>query len=246
MKIKIPEQFMGKPVEGAMERFLKGNPSPVALPEQAEYSQTNFPNIKGYIHVPSINLSFAEERSLYGKTWYDTHKALIPRRLRMPTIKETEELIFYLKNNLSDPRLKKVYDDILKITPKDTWHGEWQNNIFSKDSNGMYTQRVIGLDKKGELILSAKEKLENCLNSDGWADFSSKSKLTSQGLCKESSNLSEYKQGDNIYFWYPRDERVARFDVDSGGASLNCDGGPGDSDSSLGVRACAEGAVAKK
>ena len=128
MNIKIPDNFMGKPVEGAMERILNKTVSSVAEPEQVN-TQTNTSNLEGYIYVPSINLSFAEERSLYGKTWYDTHKALIPKKLKMPTIKETEELIFYLKSNLSNPRLKKVYDDILKITPKDTWHSEWQNNI---------------------------------------------------------------------------------------------------------------------
>src|SRR3989338_3676512 len=101
------------------------------LSNSTQVPSTSAPNIDGFIYVPSINLYVAKERSLQGLNWNDTHKKILSEGLgRMPTPNETWELIKYAKANLSNPELKNVYDDILKTTPQNTWHGEWQNAKF--------------------------------------------------------------------------------------------------------------------
>ena len=227
MKIIIPETFMGIPIEGAMERALAEKNKPET------HTDKNLPGSEGRIYVPSINAYFDEERSLHNLDWYDTHKKALGEGLgRMPTPRETWELISHAKANLSDLKLRKVYDDILKTTPKDTWHGEWQNAKFSKDGNDMYVQRVTGLDSNRELIYSGREKLEDCLMKSCFADLTP----NRQGLLTREHPNQNYVQGENIYLWRPVDKCVARFDAGSVRASFDCIKGPSYGSSSIGVR----------
>ena len=192
------------------------------------------PNKNGFIYVPSINLYVSKERTLQNKNWNDTHKEVLRNGLgRMPTPNETWELIKYAKANLSNPELKNVYDDILKTTPQNTWHGEWQNAKFSEDKKIKYVQRVISLDKQGELVYSPRERLDDYLIEDCWAEFNSTNK---QGLLTRKHSSLSYAQGQNIYFYHPRNNSVARFGANSDGAYLNCGGNPSYSYSALGVR----------
>ena len=192
------------------------------------------PNKNGFIYVPSINLYVAKKRSLQGLNWSDTHKKILSEGLgRMPTPNETWDLIKYAKTNLNNSGLRTIYDDILKTTPQNTWHGEWQNAKFSKDQGITYVQRVISLDKRGELVYSNREKLDDCLMEDCWAEFNSSNK---QGLLTRKHSSSSYAQGDNIYFWFPREGGVARFVANSDGAVLDCFRYPSYSYSVLGVR----------
>ena len=78
------------------------------------------------------------------------------------------------------------------------------------------------------------EKLEDCLMQDKKPGIDLEFYLnspTKQGLPK-----SETPEGE-FYFWYPRDNRVARFDANSGFAGLGCYDGSHYCDVSLGVRA---------
>jgi len=209
---------------------------------QPRESQTGKGDINGkWVYVPSINTSFAVERSNNNLDWTETHKPLIHQGLRMPTPRETWELIFYLKDNIGNPEHKRVYDDILKTTPAGTWHGEWQNAYFTQENGKFYIQNVTKINKKGELEFGNKKELTDYLNSDVWADTSSRANISDEGLCKSTSNLGTYAQGGNIYFRKPRDKSVARFSADSGRAYLNCCGVPSGRGASLGVRVCAEG-----
>ena len=80
-------------------------------------------------------------------------------------------------------------------------------------------ETVIGIDSKGNL-LTQKTSLEQCLMKDCYAEF----EFNNQGLAIKKSKNQNYKQGDNIYFSYPRENYVARFDAGSGGAGLCCGG----------------------
>ena len=227
MKIIIPETFMGIKVDGAIERALAEKNKPET------HTDKNLPGSEGRIYVPSINAYFDEERSLHNLDWYETHKKVLGERLgRMPTPRETWELILYAKANLSDLKLRKVYDDILKTTPRNTWHGEWQNAEFSENKGVMYIQRVISLDKNGELVYSTRERLEDCLMKDCLAELTP----NNQGLLTRKHSGSSYSQGENIYFWHPIDKDVARFGAGSVGAGFVCNRYPSDRYSSLGVR----------
>jgi hypothetical protein len=107
----------------------------------------------------------------------------------------------------------------------------------------LYVNYNHSYDNDGNLVVGSSEPLESCLMEDkkpgidlnDWLDNS-----TSQGL-----PITNAKDGD-LYYWFPRDERVAGFFANSGRAFLNCNRNPLDSYSSLGVFGCAEGTGEKK
>ena len=199
---------------------VKSRQEPVQAP--AEDAQ----NTEGYVYIKPINLYLAKEITLKDTNWNNSHGKLFSQtldlphkpRLRMPTPRETWDSLFYLQSDLSNPEFKQLYEV-------------------------MYVQQVTGIDSKGKLVFSTREKLEDCLQQDGWADISQESNITSQGLCNVASTSKSYKQGKNVYFYYPRNGSVARFVAYSDRADLDCYWRPDDSYASLGVRACAEGAV---
>ena len=130
---------------------------------------------------------------------------------------------------------------------KDVGAWTWLNGKFveSKGANGLDIEYLTEI-RKGKHVdfIVKRERLETALMLDRYVDLS----FTKQGFAApsaESSNQS-YKQGENIYFYYPRKDNVARFNAYSGRAYLVCDGYPADSGSSLGVFGCAEGASAQK
>lgn len=57
-------------------------------------------------------------------------------------------------------------------------------------------------------------------------------------MSNTKSRKQEYKQGKNIYYWYPRKNSVARFYAGSGRALLYCYGNSSGSDPTLGVFTC--------
>ncbi|MFH1711320.1 MAG: hypothetical protein ABH840_03340, partial [Nanoarchaeota archaeon] len=74
MKIQIPEQFMGRKIEGAIERVLgKKSEQKQETPEQDD---SNVQDLSGYIYVPSIKLHVAKERTLPNLTWAKTQEEL--------------------------------------------------------------------------------------------------------------------------------------------------------------------------
>ena len=196
--------------------------------------QTRPPQLEGMIYVPTVNLYFAKQRSHLGSNWNESQEALHSEGLKMPTIKQTWELINYLRTDLNNPEFRRVYDDILKKTSKD-WHGEWQNAKFVKEKDGMYLQEVRF--ENGNLVISRKRKLEDCLMENGFANINS---TNTQGLLTTRSSKSTYVQGENIYFYYPRNGRVARFVAITDRAYLYCDGNPSNRNDLLGVRGVRE------
>ena len=238
MRIEIPKTFRGREVEGAIERVLSKQKAQETQPSNQPVPPVNASNLDGFIYVPSINLYVAKERSLLGKNWYDSHKELHKQELRMPTLPEIGETIFYLRDNQNNPELKQVYDDILKKT-QSGWHGEWVNAKFKIDDK-KYVQTVTGIDSNGELVYSNLEEI-TCFDNNCYVDITTQNNVDKQGLPTVKSSDNSYKQGENLYFWYPRDGSVAGFVADSDRAGLGCDGGPGGRDDALGVFACAEG-----
>lgn len=199
----------------------------------------------GWIYVPSNGLEYATERSHQDLNWTNTHKQLIPKGLRMPTITETWELIFYLQTNLTDPKHKEIYNDILKTT-QIRWHGEWQNDFFTHENGKVYIQHIKGLKSNGELEFTPKKEITGYIKQDTFADISSRANISNEGLCKSPLKTQTYQQGENIYFFHPRNKAVARFVADSCWAVLDCNWGPTYSNSSLGVRAVREAPHLKK
>ncbi|MFH1710734.1 MAG: hypothetical protein ABH840_00310, partial [Nanoarchaeota archaeon] len=76
MKIQIPEQFMGRKIEGAIERVLSKKSEGKQEPETPEQDDSNVQDLSGYIYVPSIKLHVAKERTLPNLTWAKTQEEL--------------------------------------------------------------------------------------------------------------------------------------------------------------------------
>ncbi len=241
-RITIPKTIAGKQVKGAMKRVLDRQVQPI--PQSSATNQpiisANAPaniNINDYIQIPS-GLYVAKERTLQGNDWYDSHKELHKQGLRMPTIPEMWETIFYLRDNQNNSELKQVYDDILEKT-QSRWHGEWTNAKFKIDGNKIYMQSVTGLDSNGELIYSDLEEI-TFIEEDCYVDITSKNNINQYGLPIIKSKKDSYIQGENIKFWYPEnDSKVAGFNANSDRACLGCDRGPDYRYVSLGVRGVA-------
>src|SRR3989344_5382349 len=115
MKIKIPDNFMGIPIEGAMEKALSNpNSNKIIIPNNIQ-SQ----NKDNFIYVPSINLYVAKEKILFNHDWYKTHEELEKLNLRMYTPAEAKAFLDYLLKNeqtgtsdASKQDIEKILDEI--------------------------------------------------------------------------------------------------------------------------------------
>ena len=186
---------------------------------------------KDYIYVPALGLYVSENRYLQSKNWNDTQEILHKEGRRMPTIPEFVELLKYLRSNDGKSKVKnaqKILDEIYKVAGN--WRSEWLDAKF-EEKKGMYVSYHV-FDSKGKII-QKQEKLETYLTDD-----------KTPGIDLDSWLASPTKQGlpnstcpdGQLYYWYPRNGKVARFDAYSGGAILGCIGGATDTDPSLGVR----------
>ncbi|MFH1710952.1 MAG: hypothetical protein ABH840_01445, partial [Nanoarchaeota archaeon] len=127
------------------------------------------------------------------------------------------------------------------VEVRDPWRAQWLNAKFEKRKNGLYmiSENVL-VNGKYE---TEEQKLDDFLTEnkipgislDDWINSNAKHGLPTP----KNSN-------GNLYYWAPVLGYVARFGAVSGRASLSCGWGAGGSGPSLGVRACAEGAVTKK
>jgi len=197
------------------------------------------PNLEGYIHVPSIDLYVAKEKTLDGKNWYQAHEELHKQGLQMLTIPEFIEFIKYLKKEIRHPRYqdRKEAEQILdEILPgRKPWRAEWLDANFKVINEKLhidYNNRMIN----GKLKPLSSELLEDCLmedkilgiNLDYWLK-----NPTKHGLPRKDTPYGK------LCYWCPmkNNNSVITFLVNSGMLGLDCGRDPGDSGSSIGVRA---------
>lgn len=206
-RIELPKTFMGISTEEAYKRIIEGNP---IKPETQTRTATN---VEGMIHIPTVDVYFAKQRTHLGKSWNEAHPLLAAEGARMPTIEEFRQTLRYFKNS-QERELQALYEDITQVrTP---WGANWLDAYFEKREDGLYI--LTGNKAKAE-------KLEACLmedktpgiNPDQWI---SGKNATTQGLPK-----SDIAKGD-LYYWHPRENRVALFVADSDWANLDCYGYP--------------------
>ena len=226
--MKLPDKVFGISTKEAYKKYLERAENPEKKKQQSPVQ------VKGvdegeYIFMPSRNLYIAKERSHLDKNWYDAHKALHQERARMLTLKEFIDFLNLLKNGDGD--FKRIYNDITEV--RSPLRGEWLDADFKMINNQLhmnYNHRTVN----GELKPQNSEPLTDYLTSNKTPGISLEDWLsnpTPQGL--PPSNNSD----GNLYYWHPRDGRVAGFGADSGRAGLVCGRNPRDSDASLGVRA---------
>jgi hypothetical protein len=228
MKYQIPKTFMGKPVAGSLERVLaKLDKTSENKEKQENIKPSTDINPDDYIHLQS-GIYIAKQRTHLNLNWYQTHEELHKQGLRMPTISEFIEYLNFLKTDYSDKQeASKIFNEITKIG---NWRANWLDARFENINNQMhinYNHQTIN----NQLQPKNTEQLENCLMQDCYVDIFN---INKQGLpTKELGN--GYNQGKNAYFWYPRENCVARFSAVSDWADLYCDGDPLGADASLGV-----------
>ena len=182
-----------------------------------------------FIFVPSLNLSFAKERTLQGKNWYETHKELQSIGLSMPTPMEFLESLKYIKEH--NPEL---YREITEV--RSPWRANWLDADFKVKGGDLYINYNHIVDKEGNLVPKNSEILDkDTLMKDKTPGISLDDYIlknhTSQGLPSK-----EVMSGD-LYYWNPRSDNnsVAGFLVSSVGAGLGCYGDPSDRSSGLGI-----------
>ena len=212
-------------------------------------------NAKDYIRIPGSNTVISRNELHKGLNWENTHYALADNGLFMPppslfmpfyiNVRDASQgkITLYTADNAPIPRDEA--EDLWKYLSSGHRNGcwTWLDAKFQNTSQkGMieFSHNVEG-DKSNRKLVGCSEFLEDCIEEACFVDL----EFNSQGLPVKKSQAQKYSQGENIYYYHPRDGRVARFVADSVRALLDCIRNPAYSISSLGVFACAEGAPKK-
>ena len=179
-----------------------------------------------YLHVPSIGLDVVRERSLFNHNFQESQDSLHSEKSKILTPYEFTEFLKEAKTNAQE-----VYQEITEI--KNPWRAEWLDakfemkgedmyvNYHAFDSNGNIVEKTEILDK--ETLMKNKSP---GISIDSWLE-----NPTAQGLPKKST-----KDG-SLYYWNPRDGKVAGFLVNGNRANLFCNWNPSNQGDNLGVRA---------
>ncbi len=223
MKLKT---YLGKKVDGAYEKYLEASKDKRNPPEQKISENLTAQDKGNYIYLPNRKLYVAKERTHFNKNWYQALESLHNENARMLTLAEFVDFLNILRNG--NDEFKRIYNEITEV--KDPLRTEWIDADFKVINNILhinYNHRTVN----GRLTPQTSERLEACLMEDCKVDLNS---FNRQGL--------PTRKGNDLYYYFPRSDNnsVARFCAGSGGASLDCYGYPGGSDSSLGVFSCAE------
>jgi len=258
MTIEIPDNWLGEPIKGSIER-LEDSPEQEVLKGEQRLITPASANITGkdqYIILEGRqhgNYSYpdilvAMDRTHQNTNWSQAWDALRNEDAFMLTIRQYVDFLNVLKSGkaydgngtqIPDSRLTELFNDITQI--KSPWRREWLDAKFKNVSAG----RTLGVIPKNELHISyhvldnggqreTSEKLDDCLMGDKTPGISMNywlANATDQGLPQKNNDSGQ------LYYWHPRNGRVARFGASSGRAGLNCGGDPDDRYASLGVRA---------
>lgn len=251
---------MGVPVNDVtLKKVLEGkSPSqPIVQPITPIVSPKNLDGSK-YIQVPGTNILIAREETHKNSNWTEAHYNLFDEGLFMPSpslfvpyfinVRDASQGKVQLYDGNNTPLSRADTEDLWKYLSTAHRSGcwTWLDALFVPSTAGLDLQtnhRVKNSGGNKELV-AQRFNLEAHVGEDGFANLN----LNSQGLPKQGSKSADqrYSQGNNIYFYQPRPNCVARFDANSGRAGLYCNRTPGSRGAGLGVFGCAEGASVAK
>src|SRR3989338_9505335 len=215
--------------------LLKKKQAPEINPPSPQQSDVRT-NIKGevYIRVPNSKVVISRNESYKGLDWKNTHYALADNGLFMPT----PSLFMPYFVNVRDATQGKItlYTADNKPVPRDEAEDLWKY-LSSGHRGGCWTwldaqfQKLpassdwgVELDHRVDNTVNEKKLignsgfLEDCLREDCYVDL----EFNLQGLPVRRSSTQSYKQGENIYYYHPRDEKVVRFSAFSVWVNLDC------------------------
>ena len=201
-----------------------------------------------YIQIPGKDYIIAIGETDFNLDYENANRTVLTKGLAVPTIRQFMDFHNYLidcyknnkpifdsaGNNLPD----KIKKDLYKQLTSHCW--TWLNGKFNISEKKKEIEIITGLDSNKNL-LTRKEQLNNFLNEDCYVNFNDFYKNGIPNINSKYANQN-FVKGENIYYWSPIDERVARFYADSDGAGLGCGRNPSYVDSFLGVRAVRHGA----
>lgn len=261
MSIEIPDRWLGKPVEGALERALKSpNPAlPIATPaspasilpannsglNKADYIILRSQSYGSYTYGDTL---VSMQRAHLGKNWNESWDSLKSDGSYMLTIRQFADFLELLSSGhafdgngirVQPSRLNELYKDITEV--RDPWRSEWLDARFVKKQVG----KSFGVIPKNELqiayhvpnaqgvLTEVQEPLEPYLDSN-----------KTPGIDLDHWKKSGTKHGlplkgnrdGGLYYWQPVDGKVAWFGANSDWAYLDCSEDPADRYSDLGVR----------
>jgi len=267
MTVEMPDHFGGKPIpEDAIEIALAaerekggGENTEVEAQETPLIVEANI-DPSDYIQIPGTDILIAKEETFKGETWKDTHYKLSENGLFMPSpaifmtyfvkVREAAQGNLNLHDENNNPLSRDEAEDLWKYLSTDyrwgcsTWldakfYREKRKWLFGKKGEWKIDyDHKVQQDSKGNktLVPQKTEGLESTLHGEGYVNLD----FDRQGLPKSQSAHQKYKQEENIYFWHPKKDKVAKFYAGSGRAGLSCGANLGYSHSDLGVFACAK------
>ncbi len=252
--IEIPNSWMGKPVEGSLERILTRKPASPPLPVTTSGVPRTFQvsNPSDYIVVPQYDILIAKRETHQGKNWQESIELLAQEGRYMPRIDEFMQHFLNMRDAVAGRMI--LHDGAGAIINQAEIQSQW-NYLSSTDrtpfGNSAWTwlDALFKKDGAGTLYLETNHRVTNSVltsqnvplvphaTTNGFAPLSS---LNNQKLPIDTPDKN-YVQGQNIYFWPPTENLVAGFGAGSDRASLDCGRDPTDRDAELGVFACVAG-----
>ena len=258
MRIEIPDNWLGKKLEGSLEKLLsKEQPKDKDIAPFEDLPEIIKSNPHDYIWVPEKNIAVAKRQAYDGFSLEQAIKSVNADNLRLLHI---DEMMQHYLNARDAANGKRVLQDLggntlSRTEATELWNylssidrkpfgnkpfWTWLDALFKETPQGMemHTQYLMNGEIKSRLIT----KLDSYAGNNDWVELSS---LNNQGLPINNSSTNSYVQGQNFYFWRPKNGKVAGFGASSGGAVLYCDWVPSVVDSRLGVLACVAGSREK-
>ena len=237
----IPVNNQG--LEGLAKALLEGTPEDAG---ERVVAASNIGDAQNYITLEAKthgtysypDLLISKGKSYLGKDWNDCSAELKKENAYMLTIRQFADFLALLKSGkafdgkgkrIDSKDLKGILDEISKVGG--SWRSEWLDAKFAVNGNS----KKISYSKimSDGSLKKVTEDLGDCLMSDetpgidfdSWIKSADYHGLPKSGIAK-----------GQLYYWFPRNNAVARFYADSGRANLSCYRDPTNSDAALGVR----------
>jgi len=267
MTVETPDQYGGKPIpEDAIEIALAaerekggGENTEVEAQETPLIGEANI-DPSYYIQIPGTDILIAKEETFKGETWKDTHYKLSENGLFMPSpaifmtyfvkVREAAQGNLNLHDENDNPISRDEAEDLWKYLSTSHRNGcfiwldakfyreKWKWLPGKKGKWKIAYDHKVQQDSKGNktLVPQKTEGLESTLHGEGYVNLD----FDRQGFPTKRSPNQKYKQGENIYYRSPRNGTVAIFYANDLETALSCDANSGNSNSRLGVFACAK------
>ena len=193
------------------------------------------------IIIPGTEIPITERPIFTGYKWEGSHFKLSENGLYMPSIKLFTTYFLGVRDAYRGKlQLKRpTGEELTQEQTQELWNYLSANSWLYLDASFLESKNGLELEtdhriKNGKLIAQKTEPLEKYVMENSFVDL----EFNKQGMPTKKSKSQRYKPEENIYFYKPIKDSVARFDVDSGGAVLFCGGDPDGHNASLGVLGC--------